>query len=89
MTQLRTFEQFSDLILRELSLEVEANSVTECTSLRDDLYFDSLAIFECWIILEEVLGISVQPDLYDSVSTFGELYGWYTTLAPDQSGLVP
>lgn len=70
-----TFDDFVGRVASELGIDV-ANPARD-TSLRDDLMFDSIAVFEFVLVLEELCGVLMPEALLSTIDTLGEAFGWY------------
>ena len=65
-------EKMQELIADQLS--VDADSITEASSFKDDLGADSLDVLEIIMGIEDEFGIQVPTDEAESIVTVGDAY---------------
>ena len=63
-------EKMQELIADQLS--VDADSITEASSFKDDLGADSLDLYELIMALEEEYDVEIPTDDLESINTVGE-----------------
>ena len=63
-------EKMKEIIADQLS--VDADSITETTSFKDDLGADSLDLYEMVMALEDEYGIEIDTDELTELSTVGD-----------------
>ncbi len=64
-------EKMQELIADQLS--VDADSITEASSFKDDLGADSLDLYELIMALEEEYDVEIPTDDLESISTVGDV----------------
>jgi len=64
-------EKMRELIVDQLS--VDADSVTEASSFKDDLGADSLDLYELIMALEEEYDVEIPTDDLESINTVGDV----------------
>ena len=64
-------EKMKEIIAEQLS--VDADSITEASSFKDDLGADSLDLFELVMALEEEYGIEIPSEELESLTTVGAI----------------
>ena len=60
-------EKMKEIIAEQLS--VDADSITEASSFKDDLGADSLDLFELVMALEEEYGVEIPPEDLEKILT--------------------
>ena len=65
------FEKIKDMIADQLG--VDADSINEETSFKDDLGADSLDLFELVMAFEEEFGIEMPQDDLENIETVGDV----------------
>ena len=65
------FEKIKDMIADQLG--VDADSITEETSFKDDLGADSLDLFELIMALEDEYGVSIPTEELEKLTTVGSV----------------
>jgi acyl carrier protein len=75
--------QFVSLLEERLGAELPG--ATADSRLREDLALDSLAMIEVLVVLDD-LGVRLPDDLIPALTTLGDLYHYYTVLAPRGPG---
>jgi len=79
--QIRSFDNFASAIARELEL---ASVPRRPDRLRNELSFDSLALFELYVVISE-MGAVVEPEvLAEPGLTLGDLYDRVTVAVIDR-----
>lgn len=74
---MRTFDQFvSDMAVHGWPVSVD--TVSQATTLEEELGFDSLEVLELGVFLEG-LGLELPEDLLPELRTLGDVYHYYTT----------
>lgn len=86
-TAATTFDGFVELLAAHVSHPFEA--VTPEHRLVDDLGVDSIAMFEIFVLLEDVAAHELPVELVDSLETLGDAWHWYSTLAGQRNGTGP
>ena len=71
------FEKMKEIIAEQLS--VEADSITEASSFKDDLGADSLDLFELVMALEEEYSIEIPSDDLTDLLTVGDVVEYLKT----------
>ena len=64
-------EKMQELIADQLS--VDADSITEASSFKDDLGADSLDLYELIMALEEEYDVEIPTDDLESINTVGDV----------------
>lgn len=64
-------EKMQELIADQLS--VDADSITESSSFKDDLGADSLDLYELIMALEEEYDVEIPTDDLENISTVGDV----------------
>lgn len=64
-------EQIKEMVAENLG--VDAASITEESSFKDDLGADSLDLFELVMALEEEFGIEIPTDDLEQIATVGDV----------------
>ena len=64
-------EKMKEIIAEQLS--VDADSITEASSFKEDLGADSLDLFELVMALEEEFGIEIPTDDLEQITTVGDV----------------
>ena len=67
-------EKMKELIADQLS--VEADSITEASSFKDDLGADSLDLFELVMALEEEYDIEIPTEDLEQIATVGDVISY-------------
>ena len=67
-------EKMKEIIAEQLS--VDADSITEASSFKDDLGADSLASVELVMALEEATGISIEDSALAEMKTVGDVMNY-------------
>ena len=67
-------EKMKELIADQLS--VEADSITEASSFKDDLGADSLDLFELVMALEEEYGVEIPAEDLENMATVGDVMNY-------------
>ena len=67
-------EKMKELIADQLS--VEADSITEASSFKDDLGADSLDLFELVMALEDEYGVEIPADEMEKMATVGDVMNY-------------
>ena len=68
------FEKIKDMIADQLG--VDADSITEETSFKDDLGADSLDLFELIMALEDEYGVSIPTEELEKLTTVGSVIAY-------------
>lgn len=69
--ELVMLEKMQELIADQLS--VDADSITEASSFKDDLGADSLDLYELIMALEEEYDVEIPTDDLESINTVGDV----------------
>ena len=64
-------EKMKEIIAEQLS--VDAESITEASSFKDDLGADSLDLFELVMAFEEEYGVSIPSEKLENMATVGDV----------------
>ena len=64
-------EKMKEIIAEQLS--VDADSITEASSFKDDLGADSLDLFELVMAFEEEYGVSIPSEELENMATVGDV----------------
>jgi acyl carrier protein len=76
-----TWDDFVAKVANGLGFTVESiETWTPASRLQEDLLLDSLALFELWLLAEEGYGVTLEPELFESIETAGELHQWVSQL---------
>ena len=67
-------EKMKELIADQLS--VEADSITEASSFKDDLGADSLDLFELVMALEDEYGVEIPAEDLENMATVGDVMNY-------------
>ncbi|MBQ7654095.1 MAG: acyl carrier protein [Clostridia bacterium] len=67
-------EKMQELIADQLS--VDADSITESSSFKDDLGADSLDLYELIMALEEEYDVEIPTDDLENISTVGDVINY-------------
>ena len=67
-------EKMKELIADQLS--VEADSITEASSFKDDLGADSLDLFELVMALEDEYGVAIPAEDLENMATVGDVMNY-------------
>ena len=67
-------EKMKEIIAEQLS--VEADSITEASSFKDDLGADSLDLFELVMALEEEYDIEIPTEDLEQIATVGDVISY-------------
>ena len=67
-------EKMKELIADQLS--VEADTITEASSFKDDLGADSLDLFELVMALEDEYGVEIPAEDLENLSTVGDVMNY-------------
>lgn len=67
-------EKMKEMIAEQLS--VEADSVTEASSFKDDLGADSLDLFELVMVLEDEYGVEIPAEDLQNLLTVGDVMNY-------------
>ncbi len=67
-------EKMKELIADQLS--VEADSITETSSFKDDLGADSLDLFELVMALEDEYGVEIPAEDLENMATVGDVINY-------------
>ena len=67
-------EKMKELIADQLS--VEADSITEASSSKDDLGSDSLDLFELVMALEDEYGVEIPAEDLENMATVGDVMNY-------------
>ncbi len=67
-------EKMKELIADQLS--VEADSITEASSFKDDLGADSLDLFELVMALEDEYGVEIPAEDLENMATVGDVINY-------------
>ncbi len=67
-------ERMKELIADQLS--VDAATITEASSFKDDLGADSLDLFELVMALEEEYGIEIPTEDLEQIATVGDVISY-------------
>lgn len=67
-------EKMKEIIAEQLS--VDAESITEATSFKDDLGADSLDLFELVMALEEEYDIEIPTEDLEQIATVGDVISY-------------
>ena len=67
-------EKMKEIIAEQLS--VDADSITEASSFKEDLGADSLDLFELVMGLEDEFGIEIPTDDLEQITTVGEVINY-------------
>jgi acyl carrier protein len=73
------FEDFVALLRSRITLP--ADPVGRDARLAEDLGFDSIAMFELLVMLEETGGRDVPDGVIDNIETVGQAFDWFVDLA--------
>ena len=68
------FEKIKDMIADQLG--VDADSITEETSFKDDLGADSLDLLELIMALEDEYGVSIPTEELEKLTTVGSVIAY-------------
>lgn len=74
------FEAFVELLRDRLNLRLDGAPVTPELRLAEDLGFDSVAMFELFVLLEDAAARELPYELLDNVETMADAWNWYSTL---------
>jgi acyl carrier protein len=72
-----TFQEFGETVVSRIGLRSYGASLSEATSLSDDLLLDSLGRLELSLEAEELADAEMPVDLLDELRTLGDVYAWY------------
>ena len=75
-------EKMQELIADQLS--VDADSITEASSFKDDLGADSLDLYELIMALEEEYGIKVEDEELENFETVGDVINYIKSQGIDE-----
>lgn len=67
-------EKIKELVTENLG--VDAGSITEASSFKDDLGADSLDLFELVMALEEEYGIEIPTEDLEQIATVGDVINY-------------
>lgn len=67
-------EKMKEIIAEQLS--VDADSITEASSFKEDLGADSLDLFELVMGLEDEFGIEIPTDDLEQITTVGDVINY-------------
>ena len=67
-------EKMKELIADQLS--VEADTITEASSFKDDLGADSLDLFELVMALEDEYGVEIPAEDLENMATVGDVMNY-------------
>ena len=67
-------EKMKELIADQLS--VEADTITEASSFKDDLGADSLDLFELVMALEDEYGVEIPTEDLENLATVGDVMNY-------------
>ena len=70
-------EKMKEIIAEQLS--VDAESVTEASSFKEDLGADSLDLFELVMALEDEYSVEIPAEELEKMSTVGDVMEYLTT----------
>ena len=68
------FEKIKEMVAENLG--VDAGSITEESSFKDDLGADSLDLFELVMALEEEYGIEIPTEDLEQIATVGDVISY-------------
>lgn len=78
------FVAFVELLRERLNVRLDGTPVTPELRLAEDLGFDSVAMFELFVVLEDAAGREIPHELLDNVETMADAWSWYATLVDQQ-----
>ncbi len=69
---METFEKVKDLIAEQLDVQ-DKNSITENSSISDDLGADSLDVVDLVMALEDEFGVDIPEEEVENIKTVGDI----------------
>jgi acyl carrier protein len=72
-----TFPAFSEALVSRIGLGSYVDSLSEATSLSDDLLLDSLGRLELSLEAEELADAEMPVELLEELRTLADVYAWY------------